>query len=163
MGFPRDSCAYAGGACDVDASGSHFGDGAWDVDTYMAVNHAGVAYNPIPAGWDLNGDGQLSRYEVYQWELTEYANNVSANENAAPICHASPAPTNPDRRVITVAVVNCTGITGTETVTPIEWVELFLTEPMGVFNGNNDLYGEIIGPGQDQGDDVMKFIVQLVE
>ena len=47
-----------------------------------------------------------------------------------------------------MAVINCVadGVVGqTPDLTVIEYMDLFLTEPMGVFDGNNDLYGEVIG------------------
>ena len=42
-------------------------------------------------------------------------------------------------------------------------MELILTEPMGVFNGNNDLYAEIIGPGENAGDGIIRYVLRLVE
>jgi len=144
-GFPRDNCAYTahGGACDVDAGGTAFGDGVWAGQDYMDLNHGGASLSTVP---DLNGNGSIERYEVYQWE---YANGLSTNamEDAAPICSSAAWQPPKDRRVVSAAVVNCDILGGTTITKPDEWVELFLTEPMGAFNGNNDLYGEVIGPG----------------
>ncbi len=164
MGFPRDACAY-GFDCDVNAGGSHFGDGVWDSTGYMIRNHptvgAGIAAVP-----DLNGNGTRSRYETYLWEI---ANNLSQNmpiEIAAPICNtvAPLVPTIPDRRVITAAVLNCSGISGTAIVQPIAWVDLFITEPMGFYDGNNDLYAEVIRDADvGGGKGVTRYVLQLVE
>ena len=162
MGFPRDDCAYNGDWCDTYNGGTNFGDGVWDIATYFTTNHPGVAPSVVP---DLYpNDGHISRYEVYRWELQPPPPTLAEGEpEPNPVCHSSPYQTNPDRRAITVAVLDCSGVKGTMNVTPVAWVDLFLTEPMGVFNGNNDLYGEIIGPGNPVGGGVVRYILQLAE
>ena len=64
--------------------------------------------------------------------------------------------------MIYAAVVNCGAIAGSTDVVPDAWIGLFLTEPMGVYNGNNDLYGEITGP-MNQNGVVVRHILRLVE
>ncbi len=84
--------------------------------------------------------------------------------DVATACHQASWQPPVDRRVINAAVLNCAGLGGgLTTATPITYVELFLTEPMGVFNGNNDLYAEIIGPGENAGGGITRYILQLVE
>ncbi len=161
MGFPRDACAYNGGSCDTYAGGTNMGDGIWDAVTYMNVNHPGATLNDVP---DLNGLTEptgKSRYEVYEWEK---ANGLAtaAPETPAPVCNSVAVQTDPDRRMITAAVVNCGSLSGTTEVEPDDWIGLFLTEPMGVYDGNNDLYGEITGP-MNQGSAVVRYILRLVE
>lgn len=41
------------------------------------------------------------------------------------------------------------------------WIRLFMTEPMGTFESNNDLYAEIVGPANM--DIIGRNIVQLYE
>ncbi len=140
LGFPRDACAYNAGTCDVNAGGTAFGDGNWAGQDYMDLNHPGTNITAA----DLDGDGTTTRFETYQWEM---ANSLSANamEDAAPICSSAAWQPEQDRRVIVAAVVDCDLLAGTTILEPTEWVEIFLTEPMGAFNGNNDLYSEVIG------------------
>jgi Flp pilus assembly protein TadG len=166
MGFPRDTCAYPGGTCAT----ARFGDGTWAIAKYFEVNHSGVSSTVVP---DLDGDGKISRYEVYQWELDNYPNNLPhnatstehSNPTAAPQCHSAPEQTNPDRRVLNVAVVNCAaaGLGGSTQVSPVSWIRLFVTEPMGSFDGNNDLYSEVAGPAEAQNISVNKYVLRLVE
>ncbi len=161
LGFPRDACAYNGGSCDTSVGGTNLGDGIWDAVTYMAVNHPGASLADVP---DLNGLTEPtgnSRYEVYEWEKVNGL-ATAPPESPAPLCHTDPVQTDPDRRVITAAVINCGGVSGTVEVEPIAWIDLFLTEPMGVYDGNNDLYGEIAGPS-NQGSAVVRYILRLVE
>jgi len=172
MGFPRDNCAYdlpnGPGGCTVTVGG-RIGDGVWDVARYMDVNHSGV-------NWQLDMGATPTRYDVYRWERGDYGAlgsivNNAGGENAYPQCYAGPQPLGnypdmPDRRVISVAVINCIeeGVIGaTANVKVLEYIDIFLTEPMGVYDGNNDLYAEIIGPTA-QGSlkkDIMRYITQL--
>ena len=188
MGFPRDNCAYpfdaannpTGGQCDPNLGNTQFGTGDWDVDTYMGVNHG---YS------DGIADGQLSapppgltndptRWELYQWELSSSMPGThplaTTVEDPNPVCSTVPGPFNPDRRVITAVAVDCTGLNGTETLDScatsgppcIEgFYQLFLTEPMGAHDGNNDIYAEFIGPALNAGfnTQVARHVVQLYE
>ena len=69
----------------------------------------------------------------------------------------APAATTPDRRVIPVAVVNCTGLSGAKPVTPIDWIDVFLVEPSltrrksgTTYTSSGEIYVEVIG-GTSQG------------
>ena len=83
-------------------------------------------------------------------------------DHGQPICRpglaaSTPGATTPDRRIIPVAVVNCTGLSGAKPVTPIDWVDAFLVEPSmprdNGLSGKNkvdytqtgDIYVEIVG------------------
>lgn len=64
--FGRDLCHYEG-----SCTGENFGDGTWDRDGYIAYNHPGVTADDIAD--DLGGTaaaGTLTRWQVYQWEIT---------------------------------------------------------------------------------------------
>jgi Flp pilus assembly protein TadG len=158
MGYPRDGCAY-GGACDVDAGGGHWGDGNWSRTDYMTSNHASPDFSMVD---DLNGNGKIERYEVYKWEKTTPALSNNPMEDAAPICSTAAWEPELDRRVVTAAVVDCVNLGGTTIIKPDAWIDLFLTEPMGAFNGNNDLYGEIIGVSGNGAANGTRHIVRLV-
>jgi hypothetical protein len=76
-----------------------------------------------------------------------------------PICRpgleaSTPAGTAPDRRVFPVSVINCSGLSGKKPVTPLDTVDVFLTEPSlnretsdpkKVWTKLGDIYVEIIG------------------
>lgn len=168
MGFPRDNCAYhplssGDGDCTITSS-TRIGTGNWDVGSFTDVNHGGV-------NWTTEiGTSMPTRYQVYQWEIGNAIvnNGATGGENANPQCNTQTPAAGPDRRVISIAVVNCiaSGVTGqTPNLDVAKWIELFITEPMGADGGNNFLYGEIIGEaiaGQTK-EDVIKFVPQLYE
>ncbi len=161
LGFPRDDCAYNGGICDVNTGGTNMGNGIWNIQTYLDVNHPGTVPADIPDLYPT--DTLISRYEVYRWELDNVANLATGEPEPDPVCHNFPSPATPDRRVITAAVVDCSTFVGFATVKPDNWVEIFLTEPMGVHDGNNDFYGEVVGPGSPGTGGVVHHILQLIE
>lgn len=152
MGLPRDNCHATSvtGSC----SGNRFGDGSWNRTLYMAVNHPGVAVS-VPQAWAGRATpAELSRYDVYRWEIATSAlsarlaetrpklnpqgkptgQNKSYYSFAAPVCAAPVAPSSSqkDRRLLTAAVVNCTAdnVQGATTLNNIvNWVDLFYVEP----------------------------------
>ncbi|PKB14517.1 Flp pilus assembly protein TadG [Novosphingobium kunmingense] len=138
MGYPRDIChAFSEtGNC----AGGRFGSGTWDINAYWHANY-GAAYAS-----QVNGKAAPTRYEVYEWERTNAPASTTLDQTykqgsadktvnftnwRAPRCRAGTAPSSSlvDRRVLPVAVVNCTGLNGAATVQPIDWVEVFLVEP----------------------------------
>jgi Flp pilus assembly protein TadG len=170
MGFPRDNCAYptsegGTGTCIPDSTSGaagRFGDGAWDTANYVRINHPSMSELSFTTQADLDGDGNVTRYEAYKWEL---ANEMPAEPGATPQCQPNPGPNDPDRRVITMAALDCSDLSGTEVAKPVGFYDVFLTEPMGVYDGNNDLYGEFVGPANDPNasKEVARFILELVE
>ncbi|MFN3453184.1 MAG: hypothetical protein ACK4ZE_13605, partial [Sphingorhabdus sp.] len=147
MGLPRDICHAVsdGGTC----ANGRFGDAAWDRALYFSVNHAGTAAS-VAQSWAGRATlGELSRYDVYTWEiatsrtgsrLAESVQRLNPQGNpvgqpvnyfsfSAPQCTAGlPASnTQKDRRIVTAAVVNCTanGVRGSTNIQNIEnWVDL---------------------------------------
>src|SRR5262249_28806149 len=186
--YPRDNCIYAGN-CTL---GTRFGDGNWNRALYWATNHPTIAAAARPAGWNT-----WTRYATYRWEVdndlppgvkTVPNNSASGRENGNPQCYKSTgslpggkipkgidartvAPidwgTNPDRRVLMAAVVNCKaeGIQGNATNVKVQkWVLLFLTEAMGYYVGgdDNDLLMEVIREiDADKDKNIVHDIVQL--
>ncbi|WP_395000303.1 pilus assembly protein TadG-related protein [Sphingomonas sp.] len=115
-----------------------------------------------------------TRYQVYVWEtanrgvaidgVTVMAPRVASGSGASaltsyglPQCSAGqgfgsgqiPSATTPDRRRISLAVVNCTanGVNGNSTNVPVQkWMEMFLVEPSLNRTRTNagDIYAEVI-------------------
>jgi hypothetical protein len=159
------------------------GTGDWDIDAYWRVNHPGsavsglyptsmnstiMAFSPLPAGAPART--YPTRYQVYRWEMANAATQLppggrnvptQGTDYGQPICKAglaasTPGATNPDRRVFPVSVINCTGLSGKKPVTPLDTVDVFLTEPSAnretgsgpskkTWTKLGDIYVEIIG------------------
>jgi hypothetical protein len=175
IGFPRDKCAYPApdgpDDCGSLTSGARFGDGDWDIETYMKINHD--REGPFDF-LDVNGDGRVTRHDVYTWELSDYPDHlpggprsITEEEPMDPMQCAAESPpeeTDPDRRELVIAVLNCNyhDVKGaTPDVPVLMWIRLFMTEPMGTYESNNDLYAEFVGPANM--DIIGRYIVQLYE
>lgn len=156
MALPHDDCFGTGGC-------SRFGDGAWDYDTYIDWNH-GDRNGVLDAGEDASLTPHIpaayagTRYGVY---LAEIENAKTAglpggailsgrDETGIAQCSANVS-TNPKRRVVIAAAIDCTAhpVAGSTTNVPVEeFVELFMTEPVGSGVGSPpsfDLWVEVIG------------------
>ncbi len=160
-GFPRDA--------DIISSGGNtrFGNGQWDCATYWAQAHPGDTVNMPGACISTGG---MTRYEMYLHEITSLANKALipdlsglGGDNGdpaahSPICYTGgsipPTPTAPaqrinDRRIFTVAGVDCSAIAingNTPNVPVQQYLSLFLTEPAGTQGRTNgDVYMEIVG------------------
>ena len=187
MGYPRDMChaISANGSC----TNGRIGDGLWDRNAYFYVNY-GSAFNwqsaMTAAGYT---PATVTRYQVYQWELTNALSNIAiprgvgsnTTAHGTPVCYAGspsggivPGGTNVDRRRISVAVVNCdqNSVNGSSTNVPVvKWVDLFLVEPSVARARTNagDIYGEVIGQtnsgaaGGTTGQVVRKDVPYLIE
>ncbi|MDZ4272000.1 MAG: pilus assembly protein TadG-related protein, partial [Erythrobacter sp.] len=159
QGFPLDTCQSLGLAGCLS-----FGDGAWPVDTYLNDIH-GTTSASIP-GLDADGNGKISRFEVYQWERQvasrtaprELARvNTTSPTRTTLYCSAPrpiegtpvvPSPTQKDRRILTVAVVDCAGQGGRFDVNTFRFVDMFLLGPMTGQTGSSELKAEIMGPAR---------------
>lgn len=152
--LPRDGC-FATNSCGTNAlSGARFGNGITDAQraAYWSTNHG----TTLPSA--LSG---ATRYAMYRYEIdnNRIPNKSPTGENGAPTC-ASSGINNPerDRRVLTVAVVNCRqhNIQGQRDDIPvIAFARMFITEPVGYESGKeDDLYVEMLGvaePGDESG------------
>jgi hypothetical protein len=158
MGHPRDVCHSV--SQDGNCPDGRIGNGTWDRNLYFFVNHR-ARYPTTPTspngGWQsipslvsfasANGISDLSkitRYQVYRWELE---NNLLASQAShtdskgtiyrsysGPVCGPAlpSSPTQMDRRLTTMAVVNCAeqNVQGSVKNVAVEkWVELFFVEP----------------------------------
>jgi hypothetical protein len=142
--MPRD-LAFTG-------PGGRFGNGHWNCLAYWNTNHAssGVAR---PAACTADTSNYM-RYDMYQYEID------NGLDLRAPANWANELP---DRRIIYVAVVNCVeqGLSGRQTVATVNFLRIFLTEPVNEPSGV-EIYGEIVDVVQlGQDDAVLHDIVQL--
>lgn len=170
LGMPRDD-SFNNASSNSSASQEHLGSGDWDFVEYMRINHnymrsltiEGITYTLNYNSGRSSPSAPPSRYALYRWEIDNnsipgaltYGNSAVTPEEGIPQCHSSGAHTDPDidRRVFSVAVLNCGAIeasgepmNGRTGNLPVEtFVKVFMTEPMGSGN-ENTLYGEIIGP-----------------
>jgi hypothetical protein len=184
MGFPLD----------CDQGTARIGSGVWNAAQYFATNHSGITpstYIPqVPAGatgsgWAAYGPAAAAggttptRYQVYKWELAMLSGAIATpagafsdgqtavsgtHDYAAPQCNKLGAQSTPDRRTISVVVVNCKAdnVHGSSTVNVISYVDLFLTAPAH----NNSIYGEVIGATTDVsavGAETMLYSVRLYD
>lgn len=150
MGYPRDlKHAWP----NPNMNNDRVGDGEWDIDAFWRVNHGAAWSGQVSTA--VTGRTYPTRYEIYQWERTNAADYRQFNSSGAytdfqaPMCLPGYAPggNNADRRVIPVAVVNCTGLNGAQPVTPIDWIDVFLVEPSLSRSGYTDvgdIYVEVV-------------------
>ncbi|WP_338468478.1 pilus assembly protein TadG-related protein [Novosphingobium sp. ZN18A2] len=155
----------------LDASYSGpYGDGNWSPSTWISAAHPGNTLDAIP---DLDGNGEISRYEAYEWEMGDPANllkprllhsdpPVASNGNSGKwdvtLYCSYPQPVNAtgfpasdsekDRRVMSVAAVDCSSLNGKEAVDIVRWVDLFLVQPVNTTAEDRNFQTEIIGPAR---------------
>jgi Flp pilus assembly protein TadG len=144
------------------AAGTYWTSAQWQSNTGLSPSVAVTAAN------------YASRYNVYAWEIAhrgQLIDGVSVLGQRAvgatgstlvsyglPQCSAPqgfgtgqvPSSTTPDRRRISVAVVNClaNGVKGNSTnVQVLKWIDVFLVEPSinRARTNNGDMYVEVIG------------------
>jgi len=171
MSYPRDTCAYNEGGCDLNASDlsgqTQVGDGVWDIDGYAYVQHGGMtganlASAVVTGGYDKSptnsgsGTDNISRKEVYDWEVGTGSLPTAADSDpmTPSACWAGGALDYVgSRRVITVAVIDCDASPnnkkGLIAAKPHSAIDIFLTEPVGAVSPN-DVYAEIVGPAGNQ-------------
>jgi hypothetical protein len=123
------------------------------MNTFLAANMPGGTTTP-------------TRYQVYQWEMAHSGARLNS-QSAATGYNAysrpgdlggeptgiAPGTTQVDRRILSVAVVNCTaeGVSGHTTDVAVQkFIDIFLVQPalartVGVRTENGDIYVEIIG------------------
>lgn len=154
MPLPRDANLTAG---------NRFGNGVWNRAGYVGQNHGG-AYPP-------GTSATSTRYQMYLAEITAAAgrlppNNVPLpgfNETGAPRCYNGGAPSAPDRRVVVAAAIDCAAndIRGSSTnIVPLEYVRLFMTEPVQSSGNDTDIMVEVVGSAGGAGSGNLNGIFQ---
>lgn len=151
-----------------DANG--VGNGIWDWSTYFAVNHGtGGGY---PADWTtvtgLAPVGTPTRYDVYRYEIE------SGRIPERPSCYTGGTVTDNisyfpdrirdrtlvgDRRLMTVAVLDCTGLSGRDTRPATQFTFMFLTEPFN--DPEKAIYAEFLAPTDDALERINRDITQI--
>ena len=159
MGYPHDIChtgKQSKQSCGIK------GDANWDVNAYFRIN-----YGLTESGWrgqmgtPYSTSTQIpARFDVYNWELSHTnvggkgislpqtvstpANNAAfsypASGNGAGVAAST---SQPDRRTIDVAVLNCQALNahGKTTDVPVaNWIKVFLVEPAIKRGSGSDLY-----------------------
>jgi Flp pilus assembly protein TadG len=136
-----------------------FGNGNWNAADWLNTNH-GATLSDIP---DLNSDGNISRYEVYQWELdplapTRLNPKFLIDSLGDKYCSFRRPVDQPpgvvadddqkDRRLLTVAAVDCSDLNGKEAVKTLRWVDLFLVKPVNTTGSDRNFFTEIVGPAR---------------
>jgi hypothetical protein len=158
MALPKDTC-QASQTC------GRYGDGVWDKAGYLMKNH-GVTVATGLAGTSAPAKYAGTRFDIYLREIQKgdaIAANTGrilpgADEHGRKMCYKGAASTNPWRRVITVAGIDCVAnpINGAKTGVPVaEFFEIFLARPIqpddilvkeqGSVAEKFDIWGEVIG------------------
>ena len=154
-GFPREPC-IADGTC-------AFGDGVEETqwNAYFTKNHPGAT---TPSAVDL------TRFDMYQWELDGRLSPAKVNSTAVldpkngkydvtnycsyPAPQSTPAffpdatKDQKDRRILTVAAVDCTGLNGRDVVKIKRWIDIFLVDSARITTGDQEFVAEVIGPAE---------------
>jgi len=158
MGYPRDMCHAV--SVDGSCANGRIGDGNWDRMAYFRSNSEN--YPVVPTAGDMNswyGSTTPTRYDVYKYEMANAGTRLKPDADGGDISYGqrvcagssiAPSATVPDRRVLTVAVINCAaeGVNGRRTgVHVTKWVDVFLIEPSldRVRTSAKDVYVEVIG------------------
>jgi Flp pilus assembly protein TadG len=174
--FETNSCTGAGG---------RMGDGNWDKATYWSRSHNGAALPGSISGADV------SRYEVYKYELEDLTNRVDNDSNGTggsndggelggPRCYNGPSggiTATPDRRIFHAAILNCQALDASAEYGPIQggssnklpvaaFGKFFLTEPVSgggnASNADGDVWAELVDVSvPGQADGIARDIVQL--
>ena len=168
MGLPRDRCHAS-----LPQTCGRIGDGTWDATAYFRTNYGWADVDTWTTQTGLDSDA--TRYDVYKWELTQprdprpVSSLGNMHAHSRPICQAAPAATT-DRRKLTVAVINCSGLSGRETRRPVAWIDVLLLEPSiarhdaagNVRTQASDVYIEVIGKATVVGDGGVTSVVRSV-
>ena len=172
MGYPHDLC-HSGlksqHTCDIKGSA------VWDVNAYFRVNYGLTeAQWRALAGLPNTATGKIpARYDVYMWEIANkngtgtrginFSQLTSGSNRAhsipatgvAGVAESTTAPfSQPDRRTIAAAVLNCRAldVKGKTTNVPVPaWLKVFLVEPAinrgsgtNLYTDQKDIYVEFI-------------------
>ena len=186
MGYPRDMCHAVSklGQC----SGGKIGDGNWDRRAYFLSNSAN--WPSVPNYNLVFGTSTPTRYQVYKYEAANAATRLksqsdvgggSLTAHSAPVCVTPGVPvagTLPDRRVLSVAVINCVANnvgSNTKNAPIVKYVDVFLVEPSAnrgsgsnAITEKSDVYVEVIGEtslggGATEGQNIKKDVPYLIE
>ncbi len=154
-GYPRDN-----------SQTGYIGNKVWDIAGYFQANYGPAA----TVGSVTNGalDSTATRYDVYKWQQANpnslgprLVKSVGTSNPYKHYC-AYPKPigkyynqtlpvTKKDRRVLSMAAVDCTGLNGRSPVDILRYVDVFLTEPPLTSGADKAFYVEVIGEATPPG------------
>ncbi|MFM5954919.1 MAG: pilus assembly protein TadG-related protein [Novosphingobium sp.] len=163
QGLPEDNCFVSGSCTVVGTTAASVSSPNWNATAYMALHHGSTSLSTAAP----NG----TRYEVYKWEIANKATELpspkvvgyngtakGSGKFSGNLYCAFPRPvigtaipatsTQKDRRVLTVAAVDCTGLHGSSPVKIMRWVDLFLVKPANQNGSQKEFFTEIIGPAK---------------
>jgi Flp pilus assembly protein TadG len=179
MGYPHDLC-HSG--LQSQYTCGLVGDGNWDRDAYFQVNYGWTHAQWLAAtglSTDSTAANYATRYKVYQWELAHPNGSGTAGINfkqtaglpsktaafsipAMGVAGVGASASQPDRRTIAVAVLDCYALNahGKTTNVPVpSWLKVFLTEPAmqrgtgsNVYTDQKDIYVEFVEKTHSQND-----------
>lgn len=165
--FPRDTTHVA--CTTSDNSCPKFGNGDWARDSY-ATNVHGTTTAAIAAEMGKTA-ATLTRWDVYRWELANRPLRMAPSPPSSTTVELSsnkktwtftnkcsyPTPKNgtgvvpnavqKDRRLLTVAIVDCTGQNGKFNAHVLRFADMFLTQPSldrGNSTGKDQIYVELV-------------------
>lgn len=173
VGFPRDTCHIADNCQD-----GNLGDRNWDRSAFLASAHPSTSAASIAAAMGTTASA-LTRWDVYRWELLDRANRLVAathpkigtptykphgnsgngtwtftNRCSFPQPKNAPSgvaagSNQKDRRILTAAAVDCSGLNGKSVAVVKGFVDLFLVEPSldrtsPYATGKEQIYVEIV-------------------
>ena len=193
MGLPRDcnQGTAAGAGTGVWNAQQYFNTNhpglTADPTTYVPVNKDSTSDGWAYYGPDGTGGAITpTRYQVYRWELAILAGDIPNPGNLAfgvgqagasgtadfskPQCNTKGSQTDPDRRTISVVVMNCKadGVKAQHAGPVIGYVDLFLIGPIAKSPdpAAQDLFAEVIGETTDTssvGEETRYYSVRLYE
>ena len=172
-GLPQDSA--------FDPNIGIVGNGSWKLADYWTVNHnatpaaKGVAVSTPWGSCTVGTPCNLaSRNTVYQYEITNNLLNDKSRglplhkpaipgEGGAPQCSKTASTSNPDRRIIYAAIIDCNAVGlkgGSATKVPVKaFARFFLTQPVG---SDQTIYSEFQGVAEpNNANSVVHDLVQL--
>ncbi len=181
----KDACFLAN---NCTLAGGRVGDGNWDKQSYWNRSHNLAAGTSLPAA--ISG-ANVSRYDVYQYELLDLNNRVNNDSNGTggsnqdgelggPMCYNGPSGSvtaTPDRRTFHAAILNCKALDASVKYGPIRggssnklpvaaFGKFFMTEPVSgggnASTADGDVWAELVQVDViGQADGVARDIVQL--
>ncbi len=181
----KDSC-FLTNSCTLGAG--RIGNGNWDKASYWNRSHNLAPGTSLPG--PISG-ANVSRYDVYKYELLDLNNRVNNDSNGTgnsnqggevggPVCYNGPSnsvTSTPDRRIFHAAILNCQALDASTEYGPIQggsgnklpvaaFGKFFLTEPVGGGGNSSSADGDVWAELVDisvigQADGVARDIVQL--
>ncbi len=157
--MPKDSC--------ISSQTCRFGSGDWNRAQYLSQYHGSSTAWPIPGdptpASELPPLSEVTRYDVYLAEIRSARARIDkgmltaaafVNTNVGRPGNHNRAQTleqrlalDPDRRTVVAAVVDCgnQSMNGRSNVTALEYVKLFMTEPVRNAGSDSRILAEIVG------------------